>query len=80
MDELSSCEFSIRFEIDDRSVAMSSACTYMPEEGRADKGFAFGNCLVEVAWRLRGHLTTAEWESFLLSIGQLSDERERELP
>lgn len=73
MNDLSTCEFSVRFEIEGHKVSMSSAISHQPNDGQADKGFVFGNLLVEVATTLKDHLTPDEWESFLLSAGQLGD-------
>lgn len=77
MSDLSTCEFSVRFEIDGHKVSMSSATSHHPNEaGKADKGFIFGNLLVEVAGRLEDSLTPDEWQSFLLSVSQLNEDRD----
>jgi hypothetical protein len=67
------CEFGVRFVINDRTVSMTSRFDHAPEEGSVDPGWCYGLALLEVAGRLRDHLSPVEWGSFVKAISQLAN-------
>jgi|688.fasta_scaffold03631_27 hypothetical protein len=69
----SSFEVSIKFEINEHKVSMSSGLDYEKSSGSSHRGFVFGNCVVEVLESLKPHFEGDEWKSFLLSLSQLKE-------
>ena len=69
-------EVVIRFEIDGHMVEHKSAYKYTPQPGLAEKGFVFGNLVVEACESLKSHLCQDEWDGFRLSLTQLDDDED----